>query len=346
MRPLVFLRVAAALWLLLAAASCGSRKESDTRPVIAVSFESQKEIVERIAGDEYRVVALLPPGSDPEMFDPDMRVMKALEKAEIYLTTSTLGFEQQVGERIRANYPSLKVTDLTTGIDILMHTHELASASGAPGGHSGCMEDADGHDHGHDHGREERHGASSHQVGDPHLMSSLRNAETVARNVAEALSALNPANAAEYYARCSALAAELHRDDLLTDSLLTASGAKGGMIVVMHPSLSYYARDYGILQLPLETDGKEATPRQLEQRLRLAADGHPLALFYEAGHSERQAREIARSLGTQAYPVMLNGSDFIGRINDVTHAIAKGATQQAAAGKSLPAASATSNQDK
>ncbi len=332
MRAIQLICVAAAIILLLPSASCSREERGSAKPVVAVSFDSQKEIVERIAGDDYRVVALLPPGSDPEMFDPDMRVMKALEQAEIYLTTSTLGFEQQVGERIRANYPTLKVTDLTSGIDILMHTHDLASAatsymqpcaasSESEGSYFPHQKDDDGGHEGHGHGE-------SHQVGDPHLMSSLRNAAVVARNVASALSALNPAHSSEYTRRCAVLEAELSRADMRIDSLLSVSGAKGGMIVVTHPSLSYYARDYGLLQLPLETDGKEASPRQLEQRLDMASEGHPLALFYEAGHSERQTRQIARSLGTQAYPVMLNGTDFMERINDVTRAIVRGASRQ------------------
>ena len=169
MRAIQLICVAAAIILLLPSASCSRKERGSAKPVVAVSFDSQKEIVERIAGDDYRVVALLPPGSDPEMFDPDMRVMKALEQAEIYLTTSTLGFEQQVGERIRANYPTLKVTDLTSGIDILMHTHDLASAatsymqacaasSESEGSYFPHQKDDDGGHEGHGHGE-------SHQVG-------------------------------------------------------------------------------------------------------------------------------------------------------------------------------------
>lgn len=309
--------------LLLAAWGCGV--ESDGRPVIAVSFDSQREIVERIAGEGWQVVSLMPPGSDPEMFDPDMRTMKGLERAEVYMTTSTLGFEQQTGERIRANYPSLPVVDLTDGIDILMHTHEVAGAS--------PHADHDGHEGPHDDDGDEEdechsHGAGSHQVGDPHLLSSLRNARTVARNVTEALCRLRPDSAAIYRSRFQQLDTELERRDHLTDSLLTASGAKGGTIVVMHPSLSYYARDYGLVQLPLEADGKEASPRQLEQRLELARQSRARALFYERGHSEPQARQIAAELHTGAFPVMLNGSDFISQIDAVTRAVAAGTTQQ------------------
>ncbi|MDE6010294.1 MAG: zinc ABC transporter substrate-binding protein [Muribaculaceae bacterium] len=292
--------------------ACGGRDTG--RKVIAVSFESQKWIVEQIVGDDYEVVALLPPGSDPELFDPDMRTMRALERAQLYLTTNTLGFETQVGERIRANYPDLEVIDISEGIEVLMHTHGVAGASRHGHLHEDRHDEGeDGHKHGHD----------SHPVGDPHVLSSLRNVGIVADNVLAAVRQLSPESTARYARNHALLEGRLLKMQTTTDSLLTVSGAGGCSFVVMHPSLSYYARDYGMTQIPLEIDGKEATPRQLEERLHAAEESSPRALFFEEGHSARQAREIARSLGIEAYPVRLNGSDFLQGIDNVTRALAR-----------------------
>ena len=298
--------------LLLLLYACGPGDSG--KPVIAVSFESQKWLVEQIVGDDYEVVALLPPGSDPEMFDPDMRTMKALERAEAYLTTSTLGFETQVGERIKANYPDLKVIDLTEGIDIIMHTHGVAGASShAP------EDEAHGH---HDH--------DAHPVGDPHILSSMYNASRIAKNIClgiielrkeKGMSDRDYASGQDYFRNLADLQAGITRRENAIDSLLISSDVRGCSFIVMHPSLSYYARDYDMTQIPLETDGKEASPRQLEQRLAQAAASAPRALFYEAGHSEAQAREIAASLGIKAYPVKLNGPDFLDEIEHVTRAL-------------------------
>lgn len=301
--------------LLLLLCACGRVGESG-KPVIAVSFDSQKWLVEQIVGEDYEVVALLPSGSDPEMFDPDMRTMRALERADVYFTTSTLGFETQVSERIKANYPSLKVVDLTSGIDILMHTHGIAGAS-----KHGISEDD--HDHHHSH--------ESHPVGDPHLLSSIVNAGQVADNIYQAVTDLQSEENGsvsnekleKYKQNLTLLQERLNSIYHTTDSLLRASGALGATFVVMHPSLSYYARDFGMTQIPLETDGKEASPRQLEERLAFAASSNPRALFFENGHSERQAHELAKSLGIEAYGVMLNGSDFLEGIEEVTRNLTK-----------------------
>ena len=292
---------------------CSCRHEDSGRPVVAVSFESYKWIVERIVGDDYEVVALLPPGSDPEMFDPDMRTMKALERADLYLTTNSVGFETQVGERISSNYPSLKTIDLSEGIDLIMHTHGIANAS----------EQSEHHDHTEAdcHGHAE---SDAHQAGDPHLLSSWENAVVIAKNIGQAMAERaaesGDTEAAQRYLRnMSELQTDFAACYAETAGRLAAAGVRGkGVFVVMHPSLSYYARDYGLTQIPLEMDGKEASPCQLMERLELAADSNPIALFYEQGQSAARAEEIAESLGIKAYPVNMNGADFAEQIEGVT----------------------------
>lgn len=304
------------LLLLLGSAilySCN--KDKDERPVIAVSFESQKWLVQQIAGDDYKVVALLPSGSDPELFDPDMGTMKALEKAELFMTTSTLGFESQVKNRIQANYPELKIVDLSEGIDQLMHTHSVSAMSAKLH-----------HDHGH--ATSDHQESDGHAIGDPHLLSSVRNARIIARNILASLSVVNPEAGEKYCKNYADLDAELLKTDLEIDSVISARNLKGASFIVMHPSLSYYARDYGLHQLPVESDGKEVSPRQLEQRLQQARAQTPRALFYEKGNNEAQARQLAESIGIEAYPLSLNSGDFISEIIEITDNLTKDKTDE------------------
>ena len=79
MRHIFFAAILAAL---LAACSGAEKPE---RPVLAVSIEPQKKILEAIAGPGFDVVVLLPPGSDPESFEPTMSQRRSLSDAEAYL---------------------------------------------------------------------------------------------------------------------------------------------------------------------------------------------------------------------------------------------------------------------
>ena len=66
--------------------------------------------------------------------------------------------------------------------------------------------------------------------------------------------------------------------------------SKGKAFAVMHPSLSYFARDYGLRQVAMETDGKEASPRQLAERMEKARKLKAKVLIHDREHSPAQAK--------------------------------------------------------
>ena len=279
-----FLTLAVAALLMAVAWGCSSKKSDSGRPTVAVNYESQRWLVEQIAGTDFDVAVLLPPGRDPETYDPDMRVMERLSDAGVYLTTSTLGFESVMKERVGSNLPDLKVADISRGISFITDTHT----------------------HSHSHGAHDSHAATS---ADPHLLSSLRNASVMAGNIADELSALRPERKEVYAANLARLQSRFAARDKEIDSLLNLPGAARAAAVT-HPALSYFARDYGLRQVALERDGKEASPRQLRDRIEEAHDAGARTLFYEKGHDEERMRELAASMGMDAIPVYFDGADF------------------------------------
>ena len=50
--------------------SCTKKAAEDGRPILAVSLEPQRYMLEQIVGDNFRIVALMPNGDNPETFDP------------------------------------------------------------------------------------------------------------------------------------------------------------------------------------------------------------------------------------------------------------------------------------
>ena len=278
-----------------ALASCSGKGGGAGKKVVAVSYPAHKWIVEQIAGDDFEVVVLLPPGADSETFDPDMRTMSRLQEADLYLTTSTIGFEDAMTRRLRQTNPDLRIVDVSTGVDFIGGTHAVAS------GHA--HEDAG--------------------VADPHILGSYVNAMTVGRNMALALDSVRRLSATDdaespYMRNLASLLADIGRRQAAAKSMIDSAGAVGGAFVVMHPSLSYYAADFGLRQVALERDGKEPSPAQWAERMAEAISSHPRVLFYEQGHSEGQAREVARSLGVDAVGITLTGEDFLDRLDAVT----------------------------
>ncbi len=97
---------------------------------------------------------------------------------------------------------------------------------------------------------------------------------------------------------------------------------KGKAFVVMHPSLSYFARDYGLRQVAMETDGKEASPRQLAERMEKARKLKAKVLIHDREHSPAQAKNVAEQLGLKLIIVSLNGNDWREEMMKTAHAIA------------------------
>ncbi len=98
--------------------------------------------------------------------------------------------------------------------------------------------------------------------------------------------------------------------------------SKGKAFAVMHPSLSYFARDYGLRQVAMETDGKEASPRQLAERMEKARKLKAKVLIHDREHSPAQAKNVAEQLGLKLIIVSLNGNDWREEMMKTAHAIA------------------------
>ncbi|MDD1726850.1 MAG: zinc ABC transporter substrate-binding protein [Methanothrix sp.] len=132
---------------------------------------------------------------------------------------------------------------------------------------------------------------------DPHIWLSLRNAARQVKNICSGLSDLDPDHR-EYYAQ--------NRDDYLRrlmelDEEFNRSFAinKSRIFVVDHPSWSYFARDYGLEQIPLMVEEKEPGPRYLSQVIDLARQSNISTIFVEPQFNPKAAEVIAREMSAR-----------------------------------------------
>lgn len=199
--------------------NCTDSHRSD-KPVITVSIEPQRWMLEQIVGDRMEVRTLLSSGGNPESYEPAFTHMTQLEESGCYMPVGHLGFETAIVDRVRANNPGLRIVAVSDSIEYI----------------TGCA-------HGHDHGI------------DPHVWSSPSNARIIARNMLREVLWLDSANADFYRAGYQRLIARIDSVDGLCRSILAPHG--GEAFMVWHPSLSYFARDYGLRQLAVGSEGKE-----------------------------------------------------------------------------------------
>lgn len=132
---------------------------------------------------------------------------------------------------------------------------------------------------------------------DPHIWLSLRNAEIQVRNIAAGLSEVDP-QGSDVYAR--------NRDDYI-ESLRaldrefneSLASAEKKIFIVHHPAWSYFARDYGLRQVPLMENEKEPGPKYMSQVIDLARQSNITTIFVEPEYNPKAAEVIASEMSAK-----------------------------------------------
>lgn len=275
---------------------------SDTKPDkrgVAVTNASQAWIAQNLLGNDsgVEIIKLLPPGADPEHFEPSVQTLRSLGNAESWFYMDTPGFERQLMPKIKENFPNLEIVDVTVGIDRdLPHFH--SSDSG----------------HLHDESEEES---------DPHILTSLRNAKIMTNNMADKMAVMFPEMSDSIEARRSAL---IERLTALDDSIADVfdSGFADNGFLIEHPSLGYFARDYGLHQIAMEQGHREATPAERAEKFAEAVSRGVKVIVVEQEHPSAGAADLAKNQGLRIVEVPLGGPDYLASFRILVSALNKG----------------------
>lgn len=136
---------------------------------------------------------------------------------------------------------------------------------------------------------------------DPHLWASPDNMAVIAKNVCNALCSLDTANADGYRARLHALTDRI----AATDGYITQKLEmfKGNSFLVFHPSLTYFARLYGLHQLSIEEEGKEPSAAHIKGVVDEAKRRGVTIVFVQSGFDSKNAVTIADEIGARVVSI-------------------------------------------
>lgn len=293
-RIIMILCMVASAMILLMAAGCVQQQaavvpaDNGTTPLtVAVTILPQKQFVERIAGDYARVIVLVPPGADPHTHEPTPKQLEDISQASVYVKVgSGIEFERAWMEKLSGVNPRMAVVDSSTGIQLI--SSQSDEGSGA----------------------------------DPHIWLSPKNAKIMVANTYQGLARADPLHKAEYRANADLYLKDL--DTLDADISHEISQKQIRTIMVYHPAWSYFARDYGLLQIPIETDGKDPTPRGIENLVRQAKEGNITVVFASPEYSTKSADVIAKEIGGSVALVSPLEEDYLGNIRKVSSAFTRG----------------------
>ncbi len=271
------------------AMACGRPGDAPGRLSVAVTIAPQAYLVREIAGEDADLTVVVPPGADPHTYEPDPGTMRALAGADLYLAIG-MPFEEQWMPGFVEASPGMLVVDITAGID--------------------WIEEEGGGDH-------EGHG---HR--DPHVWMSCEGMRVLAANTSRALDEADPEGAA---ARAEGLARTLARIDSLDSELRSVLAPLAGRVfVTLHPAYAYFARDYGLIQVPIEAGGLEPTPSDLATIVETARASGASAVVVSPGFATSASGVISRELGIPAVAHDQLSPDWPGSMTGLALAISGG----------------------
>ncbi|NLD57134.1 MAG: zinc ABC transporter solute-binding protein [Methanomicrobiales archaeon] len=296
----------AGIILLIAAAGCtgqeGSTADNGTKPMtVAVTILPQKQFVESIAGEHARIVVLVPPGASPHTHEPTARQLEEISSAAVYVKVgSGIDVERAWMDKLMGVNPRMTIIDSSAGIPLIAGTHT----------------------HDHDDADDEAFGTTDTEGTDPHIWLSPANARIMVENTCRGLIEADPVHTAEYRANADAYQKKI--DTLDAEIRQEIADKKVRTIMVYHPAWSYFARDYNLVQVPIETNGKDPSPAGLEQLIRQAKDEKITVIFASPESSSKSAAVIAEEIGGSVVLVSGLEEDYIGNLAKVSQAFARG----------------------
>lgn len=256
--------VAVVLLLGVVAVACGGGIQHER--IITVSIQPQRYLLEQIVGDRFQVVSLLTQGSNPEAYEPNMTHLMDLEKSEAYFCIGNIGFELAIVEKAKTENPDLKVYNNSEDVKFLQGSHG-----------------AEHKDH-------------SHEI-DPHVWTSVPNAVVIAKNMLDAVVELDPKHSKQYEQNYAKLKARLLKLDEELRAELDSIPCRA--FLVWHPSLSYFARDYGLKQISMEYEGKEAPVAHLKREIDEAKQSRARVFFFQNEFDSRQVETVNGQIGAR-----------------------------------------------
>lgn len=232
------------------------------------------DVVVQVGGEAIQVIDLLPLGADPHSFVPTPKDLVALTDAHIIFVNG-LGLEASLEIILRSLDGKIPVISVNAGVET------LTFGAGA--------ED-------HDHGD-----------ADPHTWFRIRAVRQWVENMAQSLTALDPAHGALYAANAQAYQQELADLEVELAALAAQVPPAQRKLVTDHDSLAYLAADYGfqVVGTVIPTLSTSASPSatdlaRLQDQIRQEV---VTAIFVGNTVNPALAQQIARDTGVRVVPI-------------------------------------------
>jgi zinc transport system substrate-binding protein len=260
------------------------------KPTVFVSIVPQKYFVQQISKDSVNVEVMVQPGASPATYEPKPSQMVKLSSCAAYFSIG-VPFEKAWLGKISAVNPTMKIIQTDRDIEKIAMAQHHHDRSGGDGD------------------------LPEHIILDPHIWLSPVLVKKQAAVILEGLTAIVPEHAKDFKQNYLIFLDKIDALDVLLRSLL--KDRQGMRFMVFHPSWGYFAKEYGLEQVPIEIEGKAPKPAQLAELIRQARKDDIHIIFVQPQFSQKSARVVAEEIAGMAIFIDPLAEDWFANLKEV-----------------------------
>jgi len=241
-----------------------------------VSVLPQQTFLKAIGGDKVNISVMVQPGSSPHTYEPKPSQMRDISKADLYFSID-VEFENTWLTRFINQNKNMKIINLSNGIE----KHYMKN---------------------HHHESEHKNEHNKHKGNDPHIWTTPNNVKIIAKTIYDTLIKIDNKNKNYYKNNYDKFLTHINNTDKQIKNILkdTPNGTK---FMVFHPAWGYFARDYNLIQLPIELEGKSPKPKQIMKLIKTARKEKITAILTAPEFSTKIAKQIANELNIKVIKI-------------------------------------------
>ncbi len=270
---------------------CRTDSNNEDKPVITASILPHRYLLQKIAGSRFEINIMIPPGASPATYDPSPRQLQQLSKSKAYFMTGNLGFENAWIKKITSFNKSMPVFDLSSGIELIYSEHHNSNKD------------------------------NKSINADPHIWLSPKEIKIICRNMYMALKEIIPSDSLIYKHNYYSFLEEL--DSLDREIKKSLSKLNNRKFFIYHPALTYYARDYELIQISVEHEGKAPSPYHLKQLVNLAEKENIKTIFIQEQFDIENAEVLAHEIEGKIIKINPLDEDLLNQIIYITAQLQK-----------------------
>lgn len=265
---------------------------------VVVGIVPEAAFVEKVAGDLVDVVTLIPPGNSPTNYQPTVSEMQALSNADIYFTLQMPTEESNILPKISGFNENIVIVNLRDAVSEVYPLRNMNSC---------CTHIENEHEE---------------TAVDPHVWLSPKRVIAMVQAIGDELSTIDEQNRETYRQNVQSYVTEIETLDSEIKNDMEYLGDKS--FLIYHGAYGYFADDYGLKMISIETQGKQATAVEIGVVIEYARDNNIKTVFYQEEFDDSQAQTIAEEIGGRVVSVSPLSFDYIEELRDFTNALAGG----------------------